>query len=217
VSVAVEGVIKFDLAHARRPVAARHAGLAALLAGWRSVLRDLAMVGEDPARYGGAGFGNLSARIGRATTPGRRAMLVTGSQTGGRARLGLAGFAVVSAYDLAAGRVTSHGLVRPSSEAMTHGAIYDLDPAIRFVFHVHEPRIWRHARALGIATTPREVAYGTAAMARAVAALDRRGGLRRARVVAMAGHEDGVIGFGATAEEAGGVLVGLLARARGMR
>lgn len=210
-----EGVTKFHARHQdRRLDAGRYGALAASLIGWREVLARLGGVGQDPQRYDGAGYGNLSARVGPFPgAPGARAFLVTGTQTGGRSSLNLDDLCVVRRYDLAANRVDSEGAARPSSESLTHGAIYDLGPHLRFVFHVHCRAPWRARRALRLPTTAPTVPYGTPEMAREVLRLARETPLLERRVLAMAGHEDGIIAFGRTADEAGTALITTLAAA----
>jgi hypothetical protein len=68
-----EGVIKFDL----RYTCTKPVDLApyAQLNDWRSVLWERALIGQDPLRYGGYGFGNVSQRT--ASSPdidGQRAL-----------------------------------------------------------------------------------------------------------------------------------------------
>jgi ribulose-5-phosphate 4-epimerase/fuculose-1-phosphate aldolase len=210
-----EGVIKFRAEHREQALDARTYGeLATTLNGWRRALSLLHVVGRDPARYGGAGYGNLSARVGPPSNgKGHRAMLITGSQTGHIEKLTLQHYTVVTRYDLKTGVVESHGLVLPSSETMTHGAIYDLSPHIRFVFHAHAPAVWQRRKELRIPTTEPDVGYGTPEMAYSVQSLYRSTGLAESRLLAMGGHEDGVIAFGKTADEAGQILVTALAAA----
>src|SRR5262245_59897738 len=126
---AAEGVIRFEVEHESRMLEARvHGEPARVLSAWREVLARLTLVGQDPMRYQGLGYGNLSARlppfgdVGR----GRRRFLVTGSQTGAIADLTLDHYCVVERYDLARNTVHSLGPIRPSSESLTHGAIYDV-------------------------------------------------------------------------------------------
>jgi hypothetical protein len=209
-----EGVIKFEVAHTRARLDRGYSDRAAELAGWRQLMVDTGVLGQAPGRYGGAGFGNASARVGPPSSPlGRRAMLITGSQTGRCAELTLADFCLVERYDPRANRVVSRGLIEPSSEAMTHGALYDLGPHIRAVLHGHAPILWRRARELGVPETRPEVAYGTPDMAREVARLYRESPLAERQILAMAGHPDGVIAFGRSVDEAGQVLMTYLARA----
>jgi ribulose-5-phosphate 4-epimerase/fuculose-1-phosphate aldolase len=210
-----EGVIKFSAEHVReRLPAERFGALCCELVAWREIMAKTELVGRAPHLYAGAGYGNVSGRVGPPSSPmGQRAMLITGTQTGGFAEVDLAEFCLVERYDYRRNRVWSRGLIEPSSETMTHGAIYDLSPHIRFVFHGHGAVIWSQARALGIPTTDPAVAYGTPEMAEEVQRLYRSTALSQVRILAMGGHEDGVVVFGHTAEDAGQVLVSYLARA----
>jgi ribulose-5-phosphate 4-epimerase/fuculose-1-phosphate aldolase len=214
----VEGVVKFEAVHRPEPLDARvYADVVRALCAWREVLARLRLVGQEPGRYEGAGFGNVSARVGARgeVVRGRRRFLITGTQTGGRPHLSTADFCIVEQYDLARNRVASFGPAPPSSESMTHGAIYDVAPAVRAVLHAHAPEIWRRARALRLPVTRDDVEYGTPEMAREVQRLYRETALPETRVFAMGGHEDGVVAFGRTADEAGEVMVRALARACG--
>ena len=210
-----EGVIQFQAHHRQaRLSSARFSALAARLSAWRDILVRLDVLGEDPTRYDGVSFGNVSGRLG--PFPGQRGarpFLITGSQTGGKRCIDLDHYCVVTRYQASANTVDSYGPLLPSSESLTHGAIYDLGPHIRFVFHVHAPALFQRARELGVPMTAPEVSYGTPAMAREVARLYRDAPLAQLGILAMGGHEDGVITFGRSADEAGQVLVTFLARA----
>jgi hypothetical protein len=211
-----EGVIRFEVLHVARALEERvHGETVRALVAWREVLARLGLIGQDPARYEGFGYGNVSARIGPMGDVGRgaRRFLVTGSQTAGRRDVTLADFCLVERYDIARNQVTSYGLVPPSSESLTHGAIYDIAPAARVVLHGHAPEIWRGARSLGVPMTRSDTQNGTPGMALEVQRLYRETSLSSTGVLAMGGHEDGVIAFGRTAEEAGSSLVRHLARA----
>ncbi len=210
-----EGVIKFRAEHEARPLDERRYGeLACKLIAWREILGLTGLVGQDPARYGGYGFGNVSARVGPpAAARGRRAFLITGTQTAGKRCVGLDDFALVERYDYHHNRVDSHGRAAPSSETMTHAALYDVSPAIRCVLHAHSPVVWRRARRLRLPTTDPGVPYGTPEMALAVQRLCDATALPERRILAMGGHEDGIVVFGRSPEEAGAVLLNWLARA----
>ena len=211
-----EGVIRFESVHEPGPLEERRLGeTARVLMAWREILVRLALLGQDPARYAGAGYGNLSARIGPfGDSPrGRRRFLVTGSQTGERRYLTLADFCVVEEYDPTRNRVRSTGPVPPSSEALTHGALYDIAPAARVVIHVHAPEVWRRARDLGIPATRPSALNGTPELALEVQRLCREGVAASLGILVMGGHPDGVLAFGASADEAGGILLRQLARA----
>jgi len=202
-----EGVVKFELGFTRAPPI-EFAPLQALNA-WRTLLHRLGLIGQEPARYGGVGFGNVSQRL--AGSPMRFA--ITGTQTGELAVLDARHYALIDACDIAHNRVVARGPIEPSSESLTHAMLYRLSPDIHYVFHVHAPLIWRHAQALGIACTRPDVAYGTPAMAAEIERLYDIGDLARRGIVAMGGHEDGVVAFGASADDAGLVLVRALVAA----
>jgi L-ribulose-5-phosphate 4-epimerase len=215
-----EGVIRFEARHEPGPLGEReHGDTVRVLSAWRGILAHLRLLGQDPARYEGLGYGNVSARTGPFgdVARGRRRFLVTGTQTGGIAHATLREFCLVESWDIARNTVTSRGPVAPSSESLTHAALYDASPAIRVVLHAHAPELWRHARALGLPSTHPAAANGTPAMAEEVQRLYREGTFASTRVAAMGGHEDGVLAFGNSAEEAGTALVAQLARALAAR
>lgn len=211
----LDGVIKFSAEHRGEALGTRQfAQMVASLQAWRHIFFRLNFIGQDPGRYDGAGFGNVSARTPPHTgMKGKRKFIVTGTQTGARPHLGLRDYCVVESYDMRLNRVQSFGETMPSSESMTHGAIYDLNPAIRFVFHGHIPVIWRQAKALRLPTTRPEVAYGTTDMAHEVSRLYRETSLPDRQVLAMGGHEDGIISYGKDADAAGSALVSTLSQA----
>ena len=210
-----EGVIKFDVTHDHRGLALGPWGENwASFMGWRRLLFEVGVIGVDPQRYEGAGFGNMSFRLPPFSAHrGQRSFLITGTQTGGKTTLSLSDCAQVKRYDIRSNAITSVGETQPSSEALTHGAIYDLSPAIRFVFHGHVPALWQNAAALRLPTTRPGIGYGTQEMALEMRRLYRDTRLSETRCLSMAGHEDGIIAFGRTAQEAGTVLTGALARA----
>ncbi len=167
----------------------------------RSILHGLGMIGQHPDRYGGYGYGNLSQRADGD------AFVISASQTGHLPELSAEHFTLVLEADIEANRVHARGPLPPSSEALTHAMIYRLDPAIACVLHVHEPRLWRHGLETGLPRTGADIAYGTPRMAEAVKQLFEQGDLAGRRILAMAGHEDGVIGFGESVDQALGVLL----------
>lgn len=199
-----EGVIRFDLRYRPGPGPSRDA--IAALDGWRSILHRLQLIGRDPARYGGLGYGNVSRRLGTG-------FIVSGTQTGDRESLAVDGYCQVTRCDPARNRVDATGPVRPSSEALSHGAVYLARPRAGCVLHGHSPEIWQRAAVLGLAVTDPDVGYGTPAMAAEVARLLDAACMVEAGVFAMGGHEDGIIAFGPDEDAAAGRLVAVLARA----
>jgi len=210
-----EGVTRFTANHTKAPLdAGRLDDTIDLLVAWRTILAELSLIGREPVLYDGVGYGNVSARLGPYPgSRGRRPFVITGTQTSGKLCVDIDDFAIVNAYDWRKNKVTSEGLCRPSSESMTHGSIYDLGGQIRFVFHAHCPIIWQNAATLRIPTTREEVIYGTPEMASEIVRLAQEDRLWETQILTMAGHEDGVVSFGRSAEEAGNLMINALAKA----
>lgn len=206
-----EGVIKFEMEY--QAAAALPAVQLAELNAWRKMMYLTELIGQTPSRYGGYGFGNISCRVEYVCDSGQPPFAITGTQTGGAVDLTPQDYVVVTACYPEANRLVAEGPVKPSSESLTHGVIYAQDDSIRWVMHAHSPHIWRNAVALDLPMTAADVAYGTPEMAAEVARLFRESDVAQRRIFGMAGHEDGIVSFGATAEEAGFVLLGCLARA----
>lgn len=207
-----EGVIKYTIQHT--PAAPMSASALSELNAWRKILVLLKLIGQDPARYAGYGFGNISMRVAPwDAAPEARHFVITGTQTGHIADLQPEDFTVVVASQPQQNIIVSEGPAYPSSESLTHGIIYDLDDTARWVMHAHSPEIWRHAQALGIPVTDAAVAYGSPEMANEVVRLFAETDVASRRIFSMGGHEDGIVTFGQTAEEAGAVMLFALAHA----
>jgi hypothetical protein len=211
-----EGVIRFAMEHRAVPLdPLALAGAAALLGAWREVLARLGVLGQHPGRYAGVAYGNASVRLGPlgAVPQGARRFLVTATGTSGMPAVGLGEMCVVERWDIDGNRVASAGPRPPSSESLTHGALYDAAPDARVVLHGHAPELWRHGQALGLPVTDPGVAEGTPRMAREVQRLVRAGTAGAVGIIVMGGHPDGVLAFGRSGADAGAALVRHLARA----
>lgn len=191
-----EGVIKFTLDHQTSDAA----GIAALpgfdaLNHCRHVMREWGVIGQDDARYEGLGYGNISMRLENAGI-----FVISGTQTGHLPQLSASDYASILDFDLRRNCLQSTGPVRPSSEAMTHAAIYQRLSQATVIVHGHSPLIWRQARYLDLAATAADIAYGTPAMAWAMQNVLQAGGLPFNTIV-MQGHADGFITWGRNPEE----------------
>lgn len=197
-----EGVVKYRLNYTVAP--AVNSVVIATLNAWRSILYRLGLTGRDPLRYDGLAYGNVSIRQGPA------AFLISGTQTGRYPQLSGEHYSLVTGFDLAQNLIIAQGPIAPSSEALTHAAVYRSESGIECVLHVHSLEIWEKAETLGIPVTDRKVGYGTPEMALQVGylVLDAKN-----PVIAMGGHEDGIIAFGRTVEEAATSLIRCLSRA----
>lgn len=187
-----EGYIKYTSRWTPGPAPDPDAAL--LLDTWRKPLFEAGLIGhyEDLD----IGFGNISVRSGTAGQ-----FLISGTQTGHLESTDEQHYALVTAFDLDRNTVDCFGPVQASSEAMTHAAIYELDERINAIVHVHSEALWTKLRG-EIPTTEPDIAYGTPEMAREFARLYADTDFRTSGIAVMAGHEEGLISFGRTLEEA---------------
>jgi ribulose-5-phosphate 4-epimerase/fuculose-1-phosphate aldolase len=161
---------------------------------WRKPLFDAGLVGHYVEE--GVGYGNISVR-----EPGARHFLISATQTGHLRNTSPEHYALVTAWDIDANRVTCRGAAQASSESLTHAAIYELDDAVCAVVHVHDLHLWRQLKG-AVPTTAADVAYGTPEMAREGKRLWRDTDLAESGIAAMAGHESGIVSIGGTLAEA---------------
>ncbi len=208
-----EGVTKFHLCYTRG--APLRAARLATLQGWRRILFDLGLIGQEATEGGPIGFGNVSERFD-AEQDGHERFLITATQTGHKPVLTPKDYSLVTGWDLAANRIDAEGPSPPSSESLTHAIFYASLADVRYVFHGHSPEIWSCAEALGLPSTARDAPYGTPAIAREVQSLLALPDCRATGLLVMGGHRNGVISFAASADAAGEILIQTLARARGL-
>ena len=172
-------------------------GLAELNA-YRRKLLQLRLIGVDA---NGIGFGNLSIRDGATKN-----FYVTGSATGGKLELTLADCARVMAYDFQKNWLRYEGSAIPSSESLTHVAVYESVAKAGSVIHCHDSKLW--AALLNKApTSSKAVDYGTPEMACEVRRLFNVTDVQNRKILVMAGHEGGIVAFGKDLEEAFAVLM----------
>ncbi len=197
-----EGYIKYESAWAPGPPPTT--AVAEELDRWRHELFTLGLIGYDDEHE--VGYGNISVH---ATQPGQ--FFISGTQTGHLEHTDRSHYTLVTSCDIQTNRVTCCGPVEASSEAMTHAAIYRVNLGIRAVVHVHSVPLWKSSQGV-LPTTNPAVAYGTPAMAEEFRRLYVHGDLADVGIAVMAGHEGGLISFGATLEHAATRILNLARR-----
>src|SRR6201993_4829181 len=153
----------------------------------RQKLMDQHLLGLDSS---GVGFGNLSVRDGVS-----RIFYITGSATGGLPKLSLTDCVRIVDCDFKKNWLRYEGAAIPSSESLTHAAIYESDPSTSAVIHCHDLVLWRtllNRRP----TSSKDVAYGTPEMAYEIIRLFTVSDVRCRQIFVMAGHESGIVAFG---------------------
>lgn len=193
--MSAEGYVKFNL-HWTEGLPLSAEGLAETIR-WRQKLYELGYIGMYPD---GIGFGNISCRW-----EGDR-FAISGSATGGIAEIRPEHFCLVTDFDLAHNTLECLGPVRASAESMTHGAVYRCSPTTASVIHIHSLPFWEKL-LFRVPTTREEATYGTPEMAGEIQRLFEEEGLEEHRILCMAGHREGIVSFGPTAESAGRVLL----------
>ena len=188
--------VKFTYQRARLDIAP-FGGFAELNACRRKLLEQR-LIGLDA---NGIGFGNLSIRDGVS-----RNFYITGSATGGLPELTPTDCVRVVAYDFARNWLRYEGAAIPSSESLTHAAIYKSDPSTSAVIHCHDSVLWR-ALLDRVPTTSKAVAYGTPEMAYEIMRLFEETDVRSRKILVMAGHEGGIVTLGQNFEEACDVVM----------
>ena len=186
----IDGVIKYHIEH-RTESAPEFAGFSELEA-LRSRLFALGLIGESAE---GIGYGNLSLR-----NENTNQFFITATQTGKQPSLSKEQYTFIENYDFNAFTVYSKGLHQPSSEALSHAMIYEVHPEIMAVIHIHSAALWKFMKAENTLATTAE--YGTVEMVSEIAALYESRDPFANNAFVMKGHEDGIITFGRTAQEA---------------
>lgn len=172
----------------------------------RTELHDLGLIGVLPD---GIGFGNVSLRL-----PGSEKFIISGTATGSRRVLDWTDYCRVDSFDVPRNDVFCTGRIAASSESMSHGSVYQANPAVGCVIHIHSRAVFRFMLDSGYARTSEQAAYGTPQIAQETVQLVRDAGAAQGLFV-MAGHEDGVIAYGPDAETARQLLLAVHQKAAG--
>lgn len=163
---------------------------------WRRKMYDAGLIGFDPRLQ--VGFGNISIRH----PEDQEQFIISGTQTGHLKALESAHYTLVTSYNIPVNELYCEGPVKASSESLTHAAVYELNAAFQAVIHVHSREMWQKL-IHRVPTTSDQVPYGTPEMAFEVARLYRETSLPEGKLFVMAGHQDGLVAFGKSLEEAG--------------
>ena len=194
----LDGVIKYSLQHRTTQITLPKEQITQLIE-LRDKLHGLDLIGVYPPDHyltPNVGFGNASLRY---TSDGQ--FIISGSQTGDIEKTKASDYSLVIDFDINSNSLMSKGEKKPSSESLTHAAIYEIAPEIKCVIHVHNKELWENHEKFDMPTTPKDVLYGTPDMARAIQEIYRN--YPELKVpVCMLGHIEGLITWGKTKEEA---------------
>lgn len=192
-----EGIIKYGYSHFLKTAPLQMAEYEELERE-RIRLYRTKLIGVYP---NGLGYGNISIRKDYSTYEKTSApqFLITGSQTGHLPQLEGNHYTRVINFSLNDFKISTIGPIEASSEALTHASLYQFNPAIKAVIHVHSASIWKGMLKDHYPQTSSYIPYGTKEMAIAIKeCLENQ--KQNQGVIVMAGHEDGVVSYGPSLE-----------------
>lgn len=197
----MEGVIKFRCFWEKEPLAVLSDEELQAFNHWRSILIRRGVIGSD---VNGLGFGNISIRLKDEDN-----FIITGSQTGHLQLLSHNDLSLVTESSVTDNFIKCRGMIKASSEALTHSVVYRSSTRYRAVIHFHSKSVWKNAQGSFHLSDP-EAAFGTPELALSVERILNDLTPAEPSVIIMGGHPDGVITFGSSLEEAAEEAVRLL-------
>jgi len=165
---------------------------------WRNELWLKCLIGAYP---NGIGYGNISVRI-----PNSNQFYITGSATGCIPELSQLHYSLVERCEPLQNSLWCRGLINASAESMSHAAIYAASSEVGAVVHIHNRELWEKYIDV-LPSTGKKVEYGTREMANEIGRMMTDPQTLDKKVFVMGGHEEGIISFGKTVEEAAKVVL----------
>ncbi len=172
---------------------------------WRVILFKMGLIGEYPVEK--VGYGNLSKKV----DPKSDQFVITGTQTGKFPNLSGGQYTHILKCNLKKMSVEAKGPIAPSSETLTHHAIYSSCSQINSIFHIHDPILWNYMIKHDMDATSEKVSYGTESMGEEASKCI---GEKTSGIFVMKGHQDGIIAYGSSCEEAGKIILEIFKKSR---
>lgn len=111
-------------------------------------------------------------------------------------------YALVNSWSFNKNSLKCTGSINASAESLSHAAIYESLPIVGAVIHIHHKEMWdKFFNKLN--TTSPDVLYGTPEMAREIQGMVMNIKTEQESVLVMGGHEEGIIAWGETLDDAG--------------
>jgi ribulose-5-phosphate 4-epimerase/fuculose-1-phosphate aldolase len=115
---------------------------------------------------------------------------------------------LVERCDNALNTIWCRGSIRASAESMSHAAIYLANSEVGAVVHIHSRQLWDKLIDV-LPTTAKSIEYGTPEMAYEIGRIMTLPETLNKKVFVMGGHEEGIVSFGNTVEEAAQIILAL--------
>lgn len=164
---------------------------------WRDKMYASDLIG---AYSNGIGYGNISIK---ATD---NSFYISGTATGRLETLAEKHYPLVNSWDINDNSLVCTGKINASAESLSHAVIYDSLPQVGAVIHIHHKGMW-DKYLNKILTTSADVLYGTPEMAKEVKEIVLSVKPTQDPILVMGGHEEGIIFWGNTLEEAGDIVL----------
>jgi L-ribulose-5-phosphate 4-epimerase len=155
-------------------------------------LRDLfyakRLIGQNDALYDGLCYGNISIRY-RNTDK----FIISCSQSGHIRKLNRMHYTLVDKINIRKNHIVACGLHSPSSESLSHGAIYQGNKNIKYVVHIHSANIWQNYKKLNLFGVDSSASYGSTYMACACKDYVKKYDSLNYGAFVLLGHQDGIM------------------------
>ena len=199
-----DGVVKYSLEFESSKALAKKSCIK--IEKMREKLYSLGLIG---AYDNGIGYGNISTRYKSSNM-----FLITATQTGELKNLKPKHYSLVQDVNFDTFKTYAKGASKPSSESITHAAIYALDEQINAVIHVHNEKLWDHmlANTNGNYLSTNDTPYGTPEMVEDINEMYKNIDALSNNAFVMKGHFEGVVTFGRSLKEAEKVLFEIIGK-----
>lgn len=167
------------------------------LSKWRQIMYENGLIG---VYSNGIGYGNISVRADS------NSFYISGTATGGLMMLEEKHYALVNSWSFNENSLKCKGLINASAESLSHAAIYETLPQVGAVIHVHHKGMWRKYINI-LPSTSSEVTYGSPEMAFEIKQITGKIKPNQDQLLVMAGHEEGLIAWGETLDDAGEIIL----------
>jgi L-ribulose-5-phosphate 4-epimerase len=167
------------------------------LSKWRQTMFESGLIG---VYSNGIGYGNLSVRAAAG------GFYISGTATGGLPALNQNHYALVNSWSFNQNSLTCSGRINASAESLSHAAIYESLPEVGAVIHIHHKGMWEKYINSLLTTLP-EVLYGTPEMAFEIRNIVLTLNSGQDSILVMGGHEDGIVAWGKTPDDAGACIL----------
>ena len=191
-----EGYIKFNCERIDENISIP-VNIFASLSKWRQKMFDSGLIG---VYSNGIGFGNISVRAGA------NSFFISGTATGSLAILEEKHYALVNSWSVATNSLQCNGKINASAESLSHAVIYESLPDVGAVIHVHHKGMW-DKYIHNLLTTSPDILYGTPEIALEIQKIIRKVKPEEDNILIMGGHEEGIITWGNTLDDAGEIIL----------